>query len=137
MNRLFVAAVLVAFATPLAAQAPTGQVQSTSAIKVQVTAKPSLANAAKISADSAYAIAISRVKGGEVSSAKLETIDGRLDYRVQVLHGNKRATEVVVDAMNGRVLDVKQHGGLKAAEVHHVENNKMVKAKNDSAAKHP
>jgi len=131
------AAILAVLACPLAAQAPNGHVQSTTAVKLDITAKPSLARSAKISADSAYTIARSRAEWGDVSSAKLETIDGRLDYRVQVIHGNKRESEVVIDAMNGRVLDVKQHGGLKAAEVHHVENKKLENAKKDSAARHP
>ncbi len=133
----FGAAIIAAFAGPLAAQAPTGHVQSTSAVKVEVTAKPSLAAAAKISADSAYTIARSRAEWGDVSSAKLETVDGRLDYRVQVVHGDKRETEVVINAMTGHVLDVKQHGGLKAAEVHHAEHGKLMNAKKDSVSKNP
>lgn len=134
---LFGAALVAAFAFPAAAQTSTAQVQSKSAVKLDITAKPSLAASAKIDADSAYAIARSKVPGSEVSSAKLETIDGRLAYRIQLVHGNKRATEVVINAMTGRVLDIKQHGGLKAATVHHVENKKLQNAKADSAAKNP
>lgn len=136
-SALFGAAMVAAFAFTAGAQSSTAPIQSTSAVKLDITAKRSLAAAAKITADSAYAIARAQVPGSEVSSAKLETVDGRLDYRIQLIHGNKRATEVVINAMTGRVLDKKQHGGLKAAEVHHVENNKLQNAKADSAARNP
>jgi uncharacterized membrane protein YkoI len=134
---ILTAAAIAAFASPLAAQDVTGQTQAASAVKVNVTAKPSLAATAKVSADSAFAIARAAADNGEVSSAKLETDDGRLVYRIQVLNKSKRETEVVVNAMNGRVVSKEQHGGLKSTVLHAKENKKLLNAKRDSAAKAP
>lgn len=140
------AAAVAAFALPAAAQMPTtgmttpmiGQVQPTSgAVKVEITVKPGLAHAAKISADSAFAIARAHASNGTVSSAKLGTRDGRLVYMVEVLNQSKRETSVVVNAMNGKVLEATEHGGLRAATKHHAEKEKLEDAKDDSASKHP
>lgn len=132
---LFVAAAVAAFALPAGAQT---QIQPTSgAVKVEVTARRSLANSAKISGDSAFAIARARADSGEVSSAKLENRDGRLVYVVEVLNKSKRETSVVINAMTGRVLEATQHGGLKATAKHAKENKKLLDAKKDSAAKTP
>jgi uncharacterized membrane protein YkoI len=128
---LITAAILAAVAMPVAAQ--TGQVQASSAAKVKVTAAPGLAASAKVSADSAYAIARARADNGEVSSAKLETSKGRLVYQVQVLNKSKRETTVTVDAMTGEVVKSEAHGGLKATALHHKENKKLLDAKRDSA----
>ena len=132
---LFVAAAVAALALPAGAQT---QIQPTSgAVKVEVTARRSLAGAAKISGDSAFAIARARADSGEVSSAKLENRDGRLVYVVEVLNKSKRETSVVINAMTGRVLEATQHGGIKATAKHAKENKKLLDAKKDSAAKNP
>ena len=139
---LFGAALVAAFALPAAAQTAmttaAGQTQPTSgAVQVEVTVKPTLAETAKLSADSAFAIARARADNGEVSSAKLGTRDGRLVYIVEVLNKSKRETSVVINAMNGRVLEATQHGGLKAATKHAKENRKLKDAKKDSATVNP
>jgi uncharacterized membrane protein YkoI len=129
------AAVLAAFALPAGAQMTTtaGQVQPTSgAVKVEITVKPTLASTARISADSAFAIARSKADNGEVSSAKLGTRDGRLVYMVEVLNKSKRETSVVINAIDGRVLEATQHGGVKATRKHARENKKLKDAKKDS-----
>ena len=64
-------------------------------------------------------------------------LDKRLVYEVKVLNKSKRATEVVVDAMSGDVLNSKQYGGLKATLVHHKQNKKLKEAKRDSVATSP
>ena len=141
MNKFIIATALVAaIALPAAGQVATtsdGQVQPTAAARVKVKVDASLANAAKISADSAFVLARAHADSGEVSSAELESSGGRLVYEVHVLNKNKGASTVTVDAMTGEVVDATKHGGLKATKMHHTENKKLLNAKRDSAAKTP
>jgi uncharacterized membrane protein YkoI len=136
---LIAAAIAAAIAAPAGAQSTsaTGQVQATQAARVDVKVNQTLANTAKISGDSAFAIARTRAAPGEVSSAELETKDGRLVYEVHVLNPGKRASSVWIDAMTGETLEVTKHGGLKSTLLHHKENKKLMNAKRDSAAKTP
>ena len=110
-----------------------GQVQPHEAAKVNVKVAPSLANTAKISGDSAFAIARTSPDSGEVSSADLEMNHGRLVYQVKMLHGSRGASEVVVDAMTGEILKDKKYGGLKALDEHADEHVKLQNAKADSS----
>jgi len=142
MNKFFIAtALMAAIALPAAGQSTTatanGQIQPATAAKVKVEVAPSLAGSAKVSGDSAFALARAHADSGEVSSAKLRSEGGRLLYEVQVLNKSKRTTTVKVDAMTGEVLDAEQHGGLKSTVLHHKENKKLLDAKRDSAAKTP
>lgn len=141
MNKFIIATALVAaIALPAAGQVTTtsnGQVQATTAARVKVKVDPSLANAARISADSAFALARTHAYNGEVSSAELVSKGGRLVYEVQVLNKNKGETKVQIDAMTGAVLAAERHGGLKAKVLHHKENKKLLDAKRDSAARNP
>jgi uncharacterized membrane protein YkoI len=144
MNKFFIAtAFAAAIALPAAGQSTTtatsnGQVQPTaSAAKVKVEVNESLASTAKISGDSAFAIARAHADSGEVSSATLKTQDGRLLYVVQVLNKGKRESTIKIDAMTGELLEAEQHGGIKSTLLHHKENKKLLDAKRDSAAKAP
>lgn len=111
-----------------------GQVQPTSGnIKVQVKVDPSLANTAKISADSAFALAKASPDAGEISSAELEMTDKRLVYQVKMVKGAGAST-VYVDAMTGEVVKDKKFGGLKAAAENQEESQKLYDAKKDSSA---
>ena len=130
---LFAAAFVAAIAAPAAAQ----NVQPEKAARVDVKVNQSLASSAKISGDSAFALARAHADNGEVSSAELESSGGRLVYEVHVLNKNKGASTVTVDAMTGEVVDATKHGGLKATKMHHAENKKLLNAKRDSAAKTP
>jgi uncharacterized membrane protein YkoI len=137
---VLVAALAAAVAMPAAAQSTSDtatKVQASKAARVDVKVNQSLANSAKISGDSAFAIARANADNGEVSSAKLETMHGRLVYNVNVLNKSKRASTVVVDAMTCQVLDATQHGGLKSTVTHAKENKRLLNAKRDSAAKNP
>jgi uncharacterized membrane protein YkoI len=136
---LFATAFVAALAAPAAAQNAnvTGKVQADKAARVDVKVNQSLANSAKISGDSAFALARAYSNNGEVSSAELENSNGRLVYEVHVLNRNKGASTVTVDAMTGEVVDATKHGGLKATTMHHKENKKLLNAKRDSAAKAP
>jgi len=113
--------------------APEGQVQAHEAARVNVKVAQSLASTAKISGDSAFAIARAQPDAGEVSSADLEMNHGRLVYQVKMLKGAKGASEVVVDAMTGEILKDKKYGGLKALNEHADENLKLQNAKADSS----
>ena len=119
------------------AAAAEGQVQPTSgAIKVDVKVESSLANTAKISADSAFALARASNTAGEISSAELEMTDKRLVYQVKMVKGNGAST-VYVDAMTGEVVKDKKFGGMKAAVENAEESQKLIDAKKDSTAKKP
>jgi uncharacterized membrane protein YkoI len=133
---LFAAAFVAAIAAPASAQV-TGKVQADKAARVDVKVNQSLASSAKITGDSAFALARAHSDNGEVSSAELENSGGRLVYEVHVLNKNKGASTVTVDAMTGEVVDATKHGGLKATKMHHTENKKLLNAKRDSAAKTP
>jgi uncharacterized membrane protein YkoI len=139
MNRFLIATALVAAAAlPAAAQSGVeGQVQARTAAKVNVKVNQSLANTAKISGDSAFALARAHADNGEVSSAELESSGGRLVYEVHVLNKSKRASTVTVDAMTGEVVEATKHGGLKSTQMHAKENRKLRDAKRDSVAKNP
>jgi uncharacterized membrane protein YkoI len=116
----------------------TGQVIPHEAARVKVKVAESLAATAKISGDSAFAIARRAASdSGEVSSADLQMASGRLVYQVKMLLKNKGASEVVVDAMTGEVLKDKRYGGAKAVLEHHEENKKLLDAKRDSSGTKP
>jgi hypothetical protein len=116
------------------ASAAEGKVSPTaSAARVSIHVDSSLASTAKISADSAYALARAAVPGGEVSSADLEMKEGKLVYEVKLITKNKGANEVQVDAMTGAVVKDKRYGGAKALIEHNQENKKLLDAKRDSA----
>jgi hypothetical protein len=118
--------------TPSGANQPAGAVQPTSgAIKVNVKVAPSLANTAKISADSAFALARQSNTAGEISSAELEMTDKRLVYQVKMVKGAGAST-VYVDAMTGEVVKDKKFGGLKASVENQEESQKLYEAKKDS-----
>ena len=114
-----------------------GQIQPTSgAIMVDVKVDSSLAKTAKISADSAFALARASNTAGEISSAELEMTDKRLVYQVKMVKGNGAST-VYVDAMTGEVVKDKKFGGVKAAVENAEESQKLIDAKKDSTAKKP
>jgi uncharacterized membrane protein YkoI len=114
-----------------------GRTTPQQAARVDIKVNQSLASTAKVSADSAFAIARRHADNGEISSAELENCGGRLVYEVHVLNKSKRASTVTIDAMNGEVVEATQHGGLKSTLMHHKENKKLLDAKRDSAAKKP
>ena len=136
MHRFLLATALVAAASS-SALAQATSVQPSKAARVEVKVDQSVANTATVNGDSAFALARAHANNGEVSSAELETKDGRLVYEVKVLDKHKGAHTVWIDARSGAVLEATRHGGLKAAAIHHKENKKLLDAKRDSAAKNP
>ncbi|HEY2828691.1 MAG TPA: PepSY domain-containing protein [Thermoanaerobaculia bacterium] len=61
---------------------------------------------AKISMKRARHIAIARVPHGRIASAELERENGKLIYSFDIKTSRPGVTEVNVNAMNGRVIDV-------------------------------
>jgi hypothetical protein len=75
------------------------------------TVDPALAAEAKISLDSARAIALHKVPHGSVASEELERENGHLIYSFDVKVPDKSGIqEVNVDALNGKVLGVHHEG---------------------------
>ena len=96
---------------------------------------PMMAKTAKISADSAFALARASNTAGEISSAELEMTDKRLVYQVKMVKGTAAST-VYVDAITGEVVKDKKFGGVKAT-VENAEEKAKLDAKKDSTAKKP
>ena len=91
-------------ATSLAAQQPTD---------VKRNVPDSLVSKAKISEDSARAVALKRVPG-TVQSVELERERGHLMYEFGIQrNGRKGTTEVEVNAMTGRIIAVEAAGHAK------------------------
>jgi len=62
---------------------------------------------AKITKNEAEHIALKHHKGARVAAAKLETIEGRRVWSIEIAQG-RHLTMVAVDAMSGRILSVKK-----------------------------
>ena len=129
--------IVTAAAAAIVALPAGAQVQAATAARVNVKVDPGLANSARVSGDSAFALARAHAPNGEISSAELEMKDKRLVYEIHLLTPKKRATTVWVDANTGETLEATKHGGLKATLMHHKENKKLMDAKRDSAVKNP
>lgn len=72
---------------------------------------PGLAAKARISGDSAEAIALARVPGGTIKEAEIEVERHRLIYSFDVkVAGQEGITEVNVDARTGAVVGVSHEG---------------------------
>lgn len=89
----------------------------------------SLAKRAKISEDSATAMAKKRVPKGEIQSVELEKEKGRLIYSFDMkVSGRSGVSEVNINAMTGKVVSV--HHESAAAE-----RKEAAQEKKDSAAR--
>jgi uncharacterized membrane protein YkoI len=97
-------------------------------LKVKVDAN--VANSAKVSADSAQAIALAQVQeGGKVNSGELHMEDGKLVYDIRVVPNGKKTSRLVrVDAMTGDIVKDKQYGGVKGVVKKHAEHEKEEKS---------
>jgi uncharacterized membrane protein YkoI len=137
---LAVAGLLAGIATTARAQSATdsthtmkraGTLDSTSKrVNLKVKVDANVASSAKVSADSAEAIALAQVEeGGKVNSGELHMEDGKLVYDVRVVPNGKKSTRLVrVDAMTGEVVKDKQFGGLKGVVKKHAEHEKEEKS---------
>ena len=143
MNRIVVLAVaglLAGVVTTTQAQSATdstrtmkraGTPDSTSKrVNLKVKVDANVANSAKVSADSAQAIALAQVQeGGKVNSGELHMEDGKLVYDIRVVPNGKKTSRLVrVDAMTGDIVKDKQYGGVKGVVKKHAEHEKEEKS---------
>ncbi len=85
---------------------------------------------AKISMEKARSIAMKKVPHGKISSEELEREHGKLIYSFDVRTDKPGVTEVNVDAMNGKVIDVHHETPAKESA------EKKQEAKEKSVVKH-
>jgi len=82
----------------------------------QIQVPADLAARAKISLDSAKAVALARVPGGTISGGELEDEGGQLIYSFDIaVAGQPGVEEVWVDAIAGDVISVEHEGPAKEA----------------------
>jgi uncharacterized membrane protein YkoI len=99
----------VALAATAGAQATQQGAQQGTQPKTDIP--PALARSAKISLDSARAIAMKRVANASIESQELEREHGRLIYSFDMkVPGKSGIQEVNVNALNGRVVGVSHEG---------------------------
>ncbi|PYQ60785.1 MAG: hypothetical protein DMF58_07065 [Acidobacteria bacterium] len=70
---------------------------------------------AKISMKKARSIALKKVPNGKIASSELERENGKLIYSFDIKTGKGGVTEVNVDAINGKVVDVHEESAAKEA----------------------
>jgi hypothetical protein len=100
-------------------QPAAAQQTATSHSALNVEGSKKLRSQAKISADSAAAIAVAKMPGETASSAKIEHHGKTLVYTVSLLKpGSKGVDRVWVDATNGNVVGQKHYGGLSGRVRH-------------------
>ena len=78
---------------------------------------------ARISMKKAKSIAMKKVPDGKIQSAELEREGGKLIYSFDI-KGSKGITEVNVDAMNGKVVNVHEESPAKEAAEKKAEQKK-------------
>lgn len=96
----------------------------------KTTSQAELQKEAKISMEKARSIALKEVSHGKVASQELERERGKLIYSFDIKTNKPGVTEVNVDAMNGKVVNV--HHETPASE----SAEKKQEAKEKSAVKH-
>lgn len=107
---MLAAIAMTAFALGVASAGPQAQHPS---IKIKVQ-KTGLLAQARISGDSAYALARARVPAGGATEGELEVEDGRLVYSFDLrVSGKTGVEEVLVDAKSGQIVSV-EHETPKA-----------------------
>lgn len=124
------------FALVLAALVPQVARAQTSSNKAATKLDPVLAAEAKITLDSARAIALHRVKNGSVASEELEREHGHLIYSFDVrVPGKSGIQEVNVNALNGAVIGV--HHENAATEKREAREDSVAAAKKAAGPSKP
>ena len=107
--------------------------QAASHTGLNVEGSKKLLSQAKVSPDSAAAIAVAKVPGTSASTAKIERKGSALVYTVSLLKpGTKDVDRVWVDANTGSVMRTKHYGGISgrvrhAHQAHEVKETKKEK----------
>jgi uncharacterized membrane protein YkoI len=101
--------------------------------RARIEIKAGTEGRARISPNRAKAIALARVPG-QIAGGELTDEDGRLVYQIKVLPEKKKTySKVIIDARTGRVLSVKQYGGVRGAVGYVRESASRKKNKADAA----
>jgi uncharacterized membrane protein YkoI len=139
MNRIGTLVVAGALTAVGSALAGAQQVSHGSVAKValdepaRIEIKAGTAGRARIGPNRAKAIALARVPG-QIAGGELTDADGRLVYEIKVLPEKKKTySKVVIDARTGRVLSVKQFGGVRGAVGYVRESGSRKRNKADAA----
>jgi uncharacterized membrane protein YkoI len=105
-------------------------------LNVEVKVADNVASTARISGDSALAIAVARVpEGAKVNAAKMIVENGHLVYDINVVPSGKNTVrKFYVDAMNGDVVKDKTLGGLNASVKKRQQHTKEVNARKAAEA---
>lgn len=115
------------FATALVALAAAASVGAAQSVKVTET-KPGLLKRAKISSDSAVAVAKAKLPKATINAAEIEEEDGRLIFSFDMKTAGKSGIdEVNVNALTGKIVGKVQHESAADEE----------KEAKDEAAKKP
>jgi hypothetical protein len=139
MNRIRTLVIAGAFSVVGSALSGAQQVSTGAVAKVavdepaRIEIKAGTEGRARISPNRAKAIALARVRG-QVAGGELTDEDGRLVYNIKVLPEKKKTfSRVIIDARTGRVLSVKQYGGVRGAVGYVRESGSRKRNKADAA----
>ncbi|MDQ3950851.1 MAG: PepSY domain-containing protein [Gemmatimonadota bacterium] len=139
MNRIRTLVAVGVLSAVGSAVAGAQQVSSSTVAKVavdepaRIEIKAGTEGRARISPNRAKAIALARVPG-QIAGGELTDESGRLVYEIKVLPEKKKTySKVVIDARTGRVLSVKQYGGVRGAVGYVRESGSRKRNKADAA----
>jgi uncharacterized membrane protein YkoI len=139
MNRIRTLVVVGALSVAGSALAGAQKVSSATVAKVavdepaRIEIKAGTEGRARVSPNRAKAIALARVPG-QIAGGELTDEDGRLVYNIKVLPEKKKTwSRVIIDARTGRVLSVKQYGGIRGAVGYVRESGSRKRNKADAA----
>ena len=123
---------LGAFALCLCGAAPDSIAAQQAHTGLNVEGSKKLLGQAKVSPDSAAAIAIAKVPGTSASTAKIERKGSALVYTVSLLKpGTKDVDRVWVDANTGTVMRTKHYGGVSGRVRHAHQAHEAKEAKKE------
>ena len=94
-----------------------------------VESQADLQKEAKITMAKAREIALAKVKGGKIESGEIERENGKLIYSFDIKTSKPGITEVNVNAMTGKVVDVHTENAAKEAAEKKQEAKEKVPAK--------
>jgi uncharacterized membrane protein YkoI len=94
-----------------------------------VESQADLQKEAKITMAKAREIALTKVKGGKIESGEIERENGRLIYSFDIKTSKPGITEVNVNAMTGKVVDVHTENAAKEAAEKKQEAKEKASAK--------
>lgn len=94
-----------------------------------VESQADLQREAKITMEKAREIALTKVKGGKIESGEIEREDGKLIYSFDIKTSKPGITEVNVNAMTGKIVDVHTENAAKEAAEKKQEAKEKASAK--------